>query len=147
MTITSETVRRAGVIADKIEDGTLFRAGIFTRAVLAETVRAVLEELQRLQAERLTLIDQQGQISIKNVDLQAEVERLRMGAGAPAAQAYRMLVPGVDIIRADDEFLSDDTTTWEPAGQCIFVGMAHLHAFKPGRRRISGAEDGTTAAG
>lgn len=42
MTITSETLRRAGVIADKIEDGTLFRSGILSRAQLAETVRAVI---------------------------------------------------------------------------------------------------------
>lgn len=54
-------------------------------------------------------------------------------------QAYRMLVPGVDIIRPDDEYLSDDTTTWEPVGRSIFVGMPHVRAFKPGRRKIEGS--------
>lgn len=53
------------------------------------------------------------------------------------APAYRMLRAGVDIIEPDDEYLSDDTTTWERVGNCIFVGMTHNHALKPGRRRIS----------
>ena len=57
----------------------------------------------------------------------------------PPAQAYRMLVPDVDVIQPDDEYLSDDTTTWEPAGHCIFVGMHHLRAMKPGRRAIKGS--------
>lgn len=52
------------------------------------------------------------------------------------APAYRMLRAGVDIIEPDDEYLSDDTTTWERVGNCIFVGMVHNHALKPGRRRI-----------
>lgn len=55
----------------------------------------------------------------------------------PAAEAYRLLRAHVDIIRPDDEYLSDDTTEWVPVGRCIFVGMPHLHAMKPGRRRIS----------
>ena len=54
-------------------------------------------------------------------------------------QAYRMLVPDVDIIRPDDEYLSDDTTTWAPVGRSIFVGMPHVRAFKPGRRKIEGS--------
>ncbi|TDF24605.1 hypothetical protein EZI45_20950 [Delftia tsuruhatensis] len=54
----------------------------------------------------------------------------------PAAEGYRLLRANVDIIRPDDEYLSDDTTTWEPVGRCIFVGMHHVHGFKPGRRRL-----------
>ncbi|MDH2053372.1 hypothetical protein [Achromobacter marplatensis] len=37
-----ETLRLVGVIADKIEDGTLFNAGIYSRRDLADKVRAVL---------------------------------------------------------------------------------------------------------
>lgn len=39
---SNETLRLAGVIADKIEDGTLFQAGIFSRRELADKVRAVV---------------------------------------------------------------------------------------------------------
>lgn len=39
---SDETLRLAGVIADKIEDGTLFQAGIFSRRELADRVRAVV---------------------------------------------------------------------------------------------------------
>lgn len=39
---SDETLRLAGVIADKIEDGTLFQAGIFSRRELADKVRAVV---------------------------------------------------------------------------------------------------------
>ena len=38
-----ETLRLVGVIADKIEDGTLFNAGIYSRRDLADKVRAVLQ--------------------------------------------------------------------------------------------------------
>jgi len=38
---SDETLRLAGVIADKIEDGTLFQAGIFSRRELADKVRTV----------------------------------------------------------------------------------------------------------
>lgn len=55
-----------------------------------------------------------------------------------APHGYRLLRANVDIIQPDDEYLSDDTTTWEPVGQCIFVGMTHLHALNPGRRRVTG---------
>lgn len=37
-----EVRRLAGVIADKIEDGTLFHAGIYPRRVLAEVIRELL---------------------------------------------------------------------------------------------------------
>ena len=39
---SDETLRLAGIIADKIEDGTLFQAGIFSRRDLADKVRAVV---------------------------------------------------------------------------------------------------------
>lgn len=39
---SDETLRLAGIIADKIEDGTLFRAGFFSRRDLADKVRAVV---------------------------------------------------------------------------------------------------------
>lgn len=39
---SDEALRLAGVIADKIEDGTLFQAGIFSRRDLADKVRAVV---------------------------------------------------------------------------------------------------------
>ncbi|HCQ48851.1 MAG TPA: hypothetical protein DIW53_19640 [Achromobacter sp.] len=39
---SDETLRLVGVIADKIEDGTLFNAGIYSRRDLADKVRAVL---------------------------------------------------------------------------------------------------------
>lgn len=39
---SDETLRLAGVIADKIEDGTLFQAGIFSRRDLADKIRAVV---------------------------------------------------------------------------------------------------------
>ncbi|PWB21368.1 hypothetical protein [Comamonas sp. JNW] len=70
-----------------------------------------------------------------------ESEQTRMDAGSAVLpnQAYRMLIPDVDIIRPDDEYLSDDTTTWKPVGRSIFVGMPHVRAFKPGRRKIEGS--------
>lgn len=43
---SNETLRLAGVIADKIEDGTLFQAGIFSRRELADKVRAVVRFVQ-----------------------------------------------------------------------------------------------------
>lgn len=39
---SDETLRLVGVIADKIEDGTLFNAGIYSRRDLADKVRAAL---------------------------------------------------------------------------------------------------------
>lgn len=39
---SDETLRLAGVIADKIEDGTLFQAGIYSRRELADRVRAAV---------------------------------------------------------------------------------------------------------
>jgi len=70
-----------------------------------------------------------------------ESAQTRMDAGSEVLpnQAYRMLIPDVDIIRPDDEYLSDDTTTWKPVGRSIFVGMPHVRAFKPGRRKIEGS--------
>lgn len=44
---SGETMRLAGVIADKIEDGTLFDAGIFSRRELADKVRAVVRFVQQ----------------------------------------------------------------------------------------------------
>jgi len=44
---SDETLRVAGVIADKIEDGTLFEAGIFSRRELADKVRAVVRFVQQ----------------------------------------------------------------------------------------------------
>ncbi|MFL7926018.1 hypothetical protein ACKAVU_16350 [Acinetobacter baumannii] len=45
--LSKETVRVVGVIADKIEDGTLFDAGIYSRADLAKMLRRVLSALPR----------------------------------------------------------------------------------------------------
>ncbi|MGN6660852.1 MAG: hypothetical protein ACTHKN_17860 [Achromobacter mucicolens] len=44
---SGETLRLAGVIADKIEDGTLFEAGIFSRRELADKVRTVVRFVQQ----------------------------------------------------------------------------------------------------
>lgn len=118
MTITSETLRRADVIADKIEDGSLFRGGILSRAQLAETLRAVIAELQRLEAERLTLIDHQAQISIRNVDLQFELDRLRTEADTSPAQrliaSHEVIADGpvrVTRLRLSDECRAGLTST------------------------------------
>lgn len=43
--LTAEKQRLVGVIADKIEDGTLFQAGIYSRKQLADIVRTMLEAL------------------------------------------------------------------------------------------------------
>ena len=43
---SDETLRLAGVIADKIEDGTLFQAGIYSRRELADRVRAVVRSVR-----------------------------------------------------------------------------------------------------
>ncbi|OAD16489.1 hypothetical protein [Achromobacter insolitus] len=45
--LSAETLRLTGVIADKIEDGTLFQAGIFSRRELAHKVRAVMRFAQQ----------------------------------------------------------------------------------------------------
>ncbi|MCH1984852.1 hypothetical protein L7Q78_18900 [Achromobacter xylosoxidans] len=47
---SNETLRLAGVIADKIEDGTLFQAGIFSRRELADKVRAVVRFVREASA-------------------------------------------------------------------------------------------------
>ncbi len=39
---SDEVLRLAGVIADKVEDGTLFNAGIYSRRELADVLRTVL---------------------------------------------------------------------------------------------------------
>lgn len=44
---SAETLRLAGVIADKIEDGTLFQGGILSRRELADKVRAVVRFAQQ----------------------------------------------------------------------------------------------------
>lgn len=43
--LTAEKQRLVGVIADKIEDGTLFQAGIYSRKQLADIVRTMLAAL------------------------------------------------------------------------------------------------------
>ncbi len=45
--MTNEQLRLAGVIADKIEDGTLFQAGIYSRRELAEVIRAVAAKVEQ----------------------------------------------------------------------------------------------------
>jgi len=44
---SAETLRLTGVIADKIEDGTLFQGGILSRRELADKVRAVVRFAQQ----------------------------------------------------------------------------------------------------
>ncbi len=56
---------------------------------------------------------------------------------------YRLLQADIDRIEATDEFLSDDTTTWAPDPNGIFVGMAYAaRVLRPARRLITGAPDG-----
>ncbi len=108
-----------------------------------ETLRAwasdAVDELRRLRDENERLqgsLDAQRLISDRAIAQAKELEARK--PLPPAAEGYRLLRANVDIIRPDDEYLSDDTTRWEPAGQCIFVGMTHIHGLKPGRRRITG---------
>lgn len=50
---------------------------------------------------------------------------------------YRLLEPGIDRIEADDEFLMDDTKTWETDAGGIFVGTLYGNVFRPARRAIT----------
>lgn len=53
---------------------------------------------------------------------------------------YRLLTQR-DIIEAADEFLSDDTKTWAPDPNAIFVGMPYGGGLlRPARRRINAAD-------
>jgi len=62
---------------------------------------------------------------------------------SPAAQGdarYRLLNLGADVIQADDEFLSDDTTTWATDPNGVFVGMPYAgYALLPARRKVGAA--------
>mgnify|MGYP000337795517 CR=1 FL=1 len=44
--VTKEKLRLGNVIADKIEDGTLFQAGIYSRKELAEIIRTLIKPIQ-----------------------------------------------------------------------------------------------------
>ncbi|PUA95467.1 hypothetical protein C8C99_0267 [Acidovorax sp. 107] len=60
-------------------------------------------------------------------------------AQAGAVPQYRLLHSGVDRIEDDDEFLSDDTTTWAIDPNGIFSGNIYGgHVLRPARRRIKG---------
>lgn len=48
---TNETVRVCGVIADQIEDGSLFTSGIFSRKELAQKVRDVLTDYTHIKED------------------------------------------------------------------------------------------------
>ena len=52
-TVPAETLRVCGVIADKIEDGSLFQAGIYRNSELAGFVRQVLRSVSAAQAQPL----------------------------------------------------------------------------------------------
>lgn len=59
---------------------------------------------------------------------------------AQDAERYRLLNLGVDVIQADDEFLSDDTTTWGTDPNGVFVGMPYQgYALLPARRKVDAA--------
>ena len=59
---------------------------------------------------------------------------------AQDAERYRLLNLGVDVIQADDEFLSDDTTTWATDPNGVFVGMPYQgYALLPARRKLVAA--------
>jgi hypothetical protein len=45
--LPAEPLRLAAVIADKIEDGTLFQAGIFSKRELADAVRSIVKHASR----------------------------------------------------------------------------------------------------
>lgn len=65
-------------------------------------------------------------------------------AQAGAVPQYRLLHSGVDRIEDDDEFLSDDTTTWAIDPNGIFSGNIYGgHVLRPARRRIKGGQHGT----
>lgn len=62
---------------------------------------------------------------------------------AGAVPQYRLLHSGVDRIEDDDEFLSDDTTTWAIDPNGIFSGNIYGgHVLRPARRRIKGGQHG-----
>ena len=62
-------------------------------------------------------------------------------AQAGAVPQYRLLHSGVDRIEDDDEFLSDDTTTWAIDPNGIFSGNIYGgHVLRPARRRIKGGQ-------
>ncbi len=64
-------------------------------------------------------------------------------AQAGAVPQYRLLHSGVDRIEDDDEFLSDDTTTWAIDQNGIFSGNIYGgHVLRPARRRIKGGQHG-----
>lgn len=64
-------------------------------------------------------------------------------AQAGVVPQYRLLQPGVDRIEDDDEFLSDDTTTWAIDPNGIFSGNIYGgHVLRPARRRIKGGQHG-----
>lgn len=51
------------------------------------------------------------------------------------AEPWRLLQKG-ELMKTDDEALSDDCTTWTPLNSCIFVGMEYLPGvFLPVRRK------------
>lgn len=56
---------------------------------------------------------------------------------AHAGERYRLLNRGFDVIQADDEFLSEDTTAWGPDPNGIFEGMPYEgYALLPARRKL-----------
>lgn len=67
------------------------------------------------------------------------------GVEQDAAQ-YRLLQADIDSIEATDEFLSDDTLTWAPDPNGIFVGMPYApRVLRPARRLVAEASNGLPA--
>ncbi|MGE8547930.1 MAG: hypothetical protein ACN6OC_10885 [Alcaligenes sp.] len=102
LTVPAETLRVCGVIADKIEDGSLFRAGIYRNSELAGFVRQVLRVVSSAQAQQ-----DANMISCGCGDLYPSNS---YGAGfiaaaghcenCDAAQDHELLGPDADPIRA-----------------------------------------------
>lgn len=97
------------------------------RAQLAELPAyiAVLEKFQAEDGDYVSLADVLAAIS-------ACADRTQ-------ATGYRLLAPG-ETMRADDQFLADDATTWRQLAESpVFIGMPYSRGMVPVRRIASSA--------
>ena len=113
------------------------------QAMLREILAAPQQEVQ--EPDDITVW------KARALQAEAAIEKF-MTQPAPSGDAedaarYRLLNLGVDVIQADDEFLSDDTTTWDTDPNGVFVGMPYAgYALLPARRKV-GAIDAARKEG